>query len=200
MHTMTLIDQMDSPFVRRVAVTMATYGLRYELSPLSVYGDFDALRQINPLGTVPVLIDGAGNVRSDAEAICAWLDSQTEQPMFRPSPACLQLIGVANLLSQKAGERYRLLRWPSTGDGFNTMVERTHIQMQAGLNLLGAGLEARSRQGCIFGHADIAAVCAARFAQAIGALVGVQLSQPPGLEPELIRREDQPGFRSTPGS
>jgi len=49
MHAMTLIGQMDSPFVRRVAVTMATYGLRFELNPLSVYGDFEALRRVNSL-------------------------------------------------------------------------------------------------------------------------------------------------------
>jgi glutathione S-transferase len=33
---MSLIGQMDSPFVRRVAVTMATYDIRFQLKPLSV--------------------------------------------------------------------------------------------------------------------------------------------------------------------
>jgi glutathione S-transferase len=200
MKTMTLIGQMDSPFVRRVAVTMATYAQRFELSPLSVYGDFDELRLINPLGTVPVLIDNEGAVRTDTEAICAWLDSQTEKPMSQPTPACLQLIGAANLLAQKAGERYRLYRWPSTGDGFTEMTERIHIQMEAGLNFVSAGLQGRSRQGAAFGHADVAAVCAARFALALATLVGAQWSPPPGLEAELSHREDQPGFRLTTAS
>jgi len=146
MHTMTLVGQMDSPFVRRVAVTMATYGLRFELNPLSVYGDFDALRRVNSLGTVPVLIDTAGVARTDSEAICAWLDSQVENPLDRPSAACLQLIGTANMLALKAGERYRLHRWRSSGDGATEWVERTHIQMQAGLDLVGAGLKDRSAQ------------------------------------------------------
>jgi len=144
-----------------------------------------------------VLIDTAGVVRTDSEAICAWLDSQVENPLDRPTAACLQLIGTANMLALKSGERYRLHRWRSSGDGSTEWVERTHIQMQAGLDLVGAGLKDRSAQALRFGHADIAAVCAARFAQAIGNLVGKPCTNPPSLETELMFREDQPSFQST---
>jgi len=105
------------------------------------------------------------------------------------------------MLALKAGERYRLHRWRSSGAGSADWVERTHIQMQAGLDLVGAGLQDRSvqelRQELCFGHADIAAVCAARFAPAIGNLVGKPCTDRPGLKTELMLREDQPGFRST---
>jgi glutathione S-transferase len=196
MQIMSLIGQMDSPFVRRVAVTMATYDIQFQLKPLSVYGDFDALRRINPLGTVPVLIDDAGTVHTDSEAICAWLDSRVAEPMARPSPGCLQLIGTANLLAQKTGELYRQHRWFLSGDGFVEMAERMRVQMQAGVNLIGAGLDERSSQGVSFGHADIAAVCAARFAQTIAAHIGLKWTIPPALETELTFREAQHGFRS----
>lgn len=197
MKSMTLIGQMDSPFVRRVAVTMATYGFPFELNPLSVYGDFDALRRTNPLGTVPVLIDDAGAVHTDSEAICAWLDSRATEPMPRPSPACLRLIGTASLLAQKTGELYRLHRWLSNGDGFAEIAERTRLQMQAGLGLIEVGLDERKRQGAAFGHAEIAAVCAARFAQGVAAHVGMAWTVSPVLETELTLREAQHGFRST---
>ena len=42
---MILVGQYDSPFVRRVAVTLNLYGLPFERRPLSVFKDFDAVLQ-----------------------------------------------------------------------------------------------------------------------------------------------------------
>lgn len=47
---------MDSPFVRRVAVTLNLYAMPFEREIISVYGDADAVRKINPLGKVPALV------------------------------------------------------------------------------------------------------------------------------------------------
>ncbi|HIC28961.1 MAG TPA: glutathione S-transferase family protein, partial [Rhodospirillales bacterium] len=53
---MILVGQLDSPFVRRVAVSMNIYGLPFERQVISVYADADAVRAVNPLGKVPALI------------------------------------------------------------------------------------------------------------------------------------------------
>ena len=53
---MILVGQYDSPFVRRVAVSLRVLGFAYEHDTRSVYGDFDAMRRINPLGRIPSLI------------------------------------------------------------------------------------------------------------------------------------------------
>jgi len=44
-----LLGLYDSPFVRRVAVTMAHYGIPFEHLSLSVFRHMDAMRPLNPL-------------------------------------------------------------------------------------------------------------------------------------------------------
>lgn len=53
-----LIGQFDSPFVRRVAVTMNLYALSFERRVVSVFTNFDEMLTLNPLGKVPVLENG----------------------------------------------------------------------------------------------------------------------------------------------
>src|SRR6266702_2871473 len=71
-----LMGQYDSPFVRRVAVTMNFYQLPFERQALSVFRDFDALLAINPLGKVPVLQLDDGEYLFDSRAILDHLDAQ----------------------------------------------------------------------------------------------------------------------------
>ena len=58
-----LVGQYDSPFLRRVAVTMHYYGIPYERKVLSVFRNADEVAEINPL---MVREDGAGVVAVDA--------------------------------------------------------------------------------------------------------------------------------------
>ena len=53
---MLLIGMFDSPFVRRVAITMKLLDLPFEHGNWSVGKDFDRIREYNPLGRVPVLV------------------------------------------------------------------------------------------------------------------------------------------------
>ena len=73
---MTLIGQYDSPFVRRVAVTMTLYGMAFERDLLSVYGNFEELMKFNPLGRVPALRLDDGEVIVDSQMILDHLDLQ----------------------------------------------------------------------------------------------------------------------------
>ena len=71
---MILVGQYDSPYVRRVAISLTQLGLAFERSPLSVFGDADAMREINPLGRVPSLVLNDGEVLVDSSAILDHLD------------------------------------------------------------------------------------------------------------------------------
>ena len=59
---MQLIGYMDSPFVRRVAVSAQFLGIPYEQRELSIFRDFDEFSAINPLVKVPTLICDNGEV------------------------------------------------------------------------------------------------------------------------------------------
>src|SRR5918996_3087714 len=76
---MILVGQYDSPYVRRVAVSLRVLGFDYEHDTRSVFADFDAMRSVNPLGRIPSLVLDGGEVLIDSAAILDWLD-QTVGP------------------------------------------------------------------------------------------------------------------------
>lgn len=73
---MILVGQYDSPFVRRVAVSLRVLGLDYEHDTRSVFADFDEMRSVNPLGRIPSLVLDTGETMIDSVAILDWLDEQ----------------------------------------------------------------------------------------------------------------------------
>jgi glutathione S-transferase len=76
---MLLIGMLDSPFVRRVAVSMRLLGLSYEHGNWSVGRDLERIRQHNPVGRVPTLVLDDGEVLSESAAILDYLDQQAGQ-------------------------------------------------------------------------------------------------------------------------
>ena len=76
---MILVGQYDSPNVRRVAVTLGVLGFAFDHDTRSVFGDFDSMRTVNPLGRIPSLILADGTTLIDSAAILDWLD-QTVGP------------------------------------------------------------------------------------------------------------------------
>ena len=71
---MILIGQYDSPFVRRVAVTLQLYKLAYEHRPWSAVGDGDKIAELNPLMRVPTLVTNDGVAVTDSGTIVQLLD------------------------------------------------------------------------------------------------------------------------------
>lgn len=73
---MILVGQFDSPFVRRVAVTLNHYHLPYTRNPLSVFRNVKDMQTINPLVRVPALILEDGETLVDSHAIIDHLDER----------------------------------------------------------------------------------------------------------------------------
>ena len=71
---MILVGQFDSPFVRRVAVTLHHYHMPYTRNPLSVFRNAEDMQKINPLIRVPALILETGETLIDSGAIIDALD------------------------------------------------------------------------------------------------------------------------------
>src|ERR1700729_900863 len=78
---------LDSPFVRRVAVSMNLLGVTFEHRNWSVGRDFELIRQFNPLGRVPALVQPDGEALIDSSAILDFLDAAAgpERALLPPS-------------------------------------------------------------------------------------------------------------------
>jgi glutathione S-transferase len=103
-----LIGHYDSPYVRRVGVSLSVLGLAFERRLLSVFGDADQLAAFNPLVRVPVLVLDDGECLIDSAAILDHLD-QTVGPerallpvAGKPRRDGLQTIALATGASDKA--------------------------------------------------------------------------------------------------
>jgi glutathione S-transferase len=106
---MILVGQYDSPFVRRVAISLHLLGLPFTRNPISVFGDAEAMRQINPIGRIPSLVLDDGEVLIDSGAILDHLDeivgpARALVPVRgAPRRAALRIIAIASGLIDKAG-------------------------------------------------------------------------------------------------
>lgn len=73
---MLLIGMFDSPFVRRVAVSMSLLNMKFEHANWSVGKDFDQIRKYNPLGRVPTLVLDDGEALVESSAILDYVDER----------------------------------------------------------------------------------------------------------------------------
>jgi glutathione S-transferase len=71
-----LIGHYDSPFVRRVGVSLHALGIPFERNLLSVFSDADDMRAFNPLVRVPALVLDDGECLIDSTAILDYLDER----------------------------------------------------------------------------------------------------------------------------
>lgn len=71
---MRLIGMWDSPYVRRVAISLKLMGLPFEAEQLSVFRNFDAFAAINPVVKAPSLVSDDGVVLMDSSLILEHLE------------------------------------------------------------------------------------------------------------------------------
>ena len=167
---MILIGQYDSPYVRRVAITMRLYDLHYEHRPWSVFGDGDKLATYNPLRRVPTLLVNDELVLIETFAIIDFLDERVgrDRAMIAENGNAqrdaLKVCALASGLADKAVSLVyeRVLHETTSPD----WVARCEQQIGDVLDALELDRGARSTSywfGNDIGHADIAVACAMRF-------------------------------------
>jgi glutathione S-transferase len=101
---MKLVGMLDSPFVRRVAVTMNFLRLPFEHANLSVFGDYDRFAAINPLVKAPTLVTDDGTVLVESGVIVAYLDGLVPEARRLGSASlnAARVIGLATAACEKA--------------------------------------------------------------------------------------------------
>lgn len=84
---MKLRFSATSPYVRKVMATAHETGLesRIERVPAAVWAPDTDIAKHNPLGKVPALITGEGEVLYDSPVICEYLDSLHKGPKLFPA-------------------------------------------------------------------------------------------------------------------
>jgi glutathione S-transferase len=103
-----LIGMLDSPYVRRVAVSLQLLGLRFEHRPISVIRTFEQFRQINPVVKAPSFVCDDGTVLMDSTLILEYAEALAA-PRKSLMPAgiaerqrALRIIGLALAACEKA--------------------------------------------------------------------------------------------------
>jgi glutathione S-transferase len=157
---MLLIGMFDSPFVRRVAVTMKLLEMPFEHANWSIGRDFDRIREYNPLGRVPTLVTREGEKLMESSAILDYLDERAGPdrallPRFGPDRRqALNLMAMATGAAEK-GKRHQ--PW----------VDRCRIQMGGSLAAIDRYLGERGVSQWLVGkrmtQADITAACVFTF-------------------------------------
>ncbi|WP_340648895.1 glutathione S-transferase [Pseudoxanthomonas winnipegensis] len=82
---MQLIGLLDSPYVRRVAISFSLQHLHFDHRPLSVFSTFDAFAAINPIVKAPTLVTDDGTILIDSGLILD-LGEQLAAPDLRLIP------------------------------------------------------------------------------------------------------------------
>ncbi|MFT4099761.1 MAG: glutathione S-transferase [Burkholderiaceae bacterium] len=82
---MKLIGMLDSPYVRRVAISLQLLGLRFEHSPLSVFRTFAEFQQINPVVKAPSLVCDDGEVLMDSTLMLEYAESLAHPRTLMPA-------------------------------------------------------------------------------------------------------------------
>ena len=106
---MKLIGMLDSPYVRRVAISLQLLGLRFEHQSVSVFRTFSAFQQINPVVKAPTLLCDDGEVLMDSSLILEYAEARARPRTLLPSGLQelqhdLRLTGLALAACEKSAQ------------------------------------------------------------------------------------------------
>jgi glutathione S-transferase len=168
---MKLIGMMDSPYVRRVAISARLMGIALEHEAVSVFRDIDRFRTINPMIKAPTLFCDDGGMLIDSCLILDHLEAQVppERSLMPPGgPArqhALYRIGVALVAMEKTTQWYYESSLRPEAKRWDDWARRVADQLFTAYGLLETALAA---DGAWFGGArpdaaDITCAVAWRF-------------------------------------
>jgi glutathione S-transferase len=197
---MQLIGMLDSPFVRRVAITMELLGIPYQHRSVSVFSTYDQFRQINPVVKAPTLVCDDGEALMDSTLIIDYLELIAGRSLMSADPTlrrhALRLVGLALAACEKAAQIMyeRRLRPPEKQHA--PWLERVDEQLRAALLLLEPEADRLDASAAIC-QAGVTVAVMWRFTQII--LPDLILPQDfPALAEHSARAELLPAFIATP--
>ncbi len=101
---MRLIGMLDSPYVRRVAISLKLLGLKYDLEQVSVLRQFEDFAAINPVVKAPTLVTDHGVTLMDSGLILDHAERLAGRSLMPATDHArgLRLVGLAMAACEKS--------------------------------------------------------------------------------------------------
>jgi glutathione S-transferase len=205
---MRLIGMLDSPYVRRVAISLSLMELPYRHEALSVFRNWHEFSAINPVVKAPTLVTDDGTLLMDSTLILEYAE-RLAPPERRLTPATEQaharaqrIVGLALAACEKTVQLVYERTLRPAEKQHAPWIARVQGQLRAAYRLLEAEIAPGNPGGAwLLGarplQADITAAVAWRFTQheAAGEIAA---ADHPGLAAFSARAEALPAFVATP--
>lgn len=202
---MKLIGMLDSPYVRRTAISLKQMGISFALDQLSVFSGYDKIAALNPAVKVPTLVTDDGVVLMDSSLIVDFarrlLGKKEEEPDGAENAMARhhRLLGLALVASEKTLHVVyeRVLRPAEKIHA--PWLERVERQLVSTYELLEAeyGQGAPARADGSLSQSEIMSAVAWRFSREMLPDL-VQEQDHPALAAHSARCEATPEFKAYP--
>lgn len=202
---MRLIGMLDSPYVRRVAITLRMADIPFTHESVSVLRDVERFRAVNPVIKAPTLVTDDGITLMDSTLILAHLaamrpDRARLMPVGLPGLArACRILGLALAAADKTVQRVYERNLRPEDKQHAPWLDRIHGQLTAAYRELEREVELQ--QPWLFGSAplqpDITAAVVCRFTRTVDG-DAVPEADHPNLTALCARAEALPAFRECP--
>lgn len=170
---MKLVGMLDSPFVRRLAITMRLLGIDYEHQSQSVVAGYETFKNINPLAKAPTLVLDDGEMMIESSLIISHVEGLAGRSLMPRDPEQLrrayQLIGVALLGMDKVVAHIYETEMRPAEFQYQPWLDRVHEQIAVAFDWLETAVAGIEAGPWFFGddisQADISTAVAWRFLQ-----------------------------------
>ena len=196
---MRLIGMLDSPYVRRVAISLKLLDIPFTHESVSVFRHFDHFSSINPVVKAPTLVADDGTVLMESSLILEHIEHLATASLMPDDTGAhthaLRLIGLALAACEKSVSIFYERNLRPAEKQHQPWVDRVTSQLLLAYGALEKEMPDGWFEGAI-GQAEITTAVAWRFTQHVIADV-VRASDFPRLAAMSERAEALPAFRET---
>lgn len=198
---MKLVGMLDSPYVRRVAISLELYGVDFVHESLSVFSTYAQFAEINPVVKAPTLVLDDGTVLMDSSLILDYFEAlaPADKKLLSPHAGArareLQVLGLALAACEKTVQIVYEHHLRPAEKQHEPWVERVTGQLLAAYALLEKHLDQPA--AAPLGQAALTAAVAWSFTQFKLPCV-VKADAFPNLQRHASQLEQYPAFKRYP--
>jgi glutathione S-transferase len=201
---MQLIGMLDSPYVRRVAISLQLLGLPFEHRSVSVFRQFSAFQAINPVVKAPSLVCDDGQVLMDSSLILDFAEALASPHSLMPTALAprqqaLRTIGLALAACEKSVQIVYEQELRPIDKQHAPWMSRVTGQLLAACDALEAEITRHPLPHHSIDQAGVSSAVAWTFIQAMVPQV-VEAKRCPALAAWTAQAEQRPEFQAAPHS